>query len=154
VCVAVSDEVLRRHLLLVAKTGRGKSTLLLRFARHLMEHQHAGGLPPAVVLVDPHQDLARAALGQIPPERQDDVVYLDVAHEARPFGLNLLDVGLGWDRDQAVANALTIFEREFSGNWGPRMEDAFRYGLNTLYEANVALCAAGEPDRQYTVLHL
>jgi hypothetical protein len=154
VTVSVPDEVIQRHLLLVAKTRRGKSTLLLRLARYLMEQPPAGDRIPAVVLIDPHRDLAQAALGVIPSQRRGDVVFLDVAHDERPFGLNLLDVGLGWDRDTAVANALTIFEREFSGYWGPRMEDAFRYGLNTLFEANVALSAAGEAHRQYSVLHL
>lgn len=152
--VSVPDEVLHRHLLLVAKTRRGKSTLLLRFAEHLMGRGPERGVSPALVLVDPHRDLAQSALGLIPPERSGDVVFLDVSRDERPFGLNLLDVGLGWDRDTAVANTLTVFEREFSGYWGPRMEDAFRYGLNTLYEANVALCDAEGRDRQYTVLYL
>ena len=34
--VALPDDLLRRHLLLVAKTRRGKSSLLLRLARHAM----------------------------------------------------------------------------------------------------------------------
>lgn len=152
--VSVPDEILQRHLLLVAKTRRGKSSLLLCFATYLMRHRPDRGAAPAVILVDPHRDLAGAALGLVPEGRRGDVVFLDVADDARPFGLNLLDVGLGWDRDKAVANALTVFKREFSGAWGFRMEDAFRYGLNTLYEANVARCAVGGRDRQYTVLHL
>src|SRR5581483_11830002 len=115
--VSVPNEALRRHLLLVAKTRRGKSSLLLRFADYLMDRGPERGAAPALVLIDPHRDLASAALGQIPPERRGDVVFLDVAHDQRPFGLNLLDVGLGWDRDKAVANALTIFKREFSGAW-------------------------------------
>ena len=77
------------------------------------------------------------------PSRRDNVVYLDVSERARPFGLNLLDVGLGWDRDKAVSNALAIFRREFDRFWGPRMEDAFRFALLTLFEANQAICAAG-----------
>jgi hypothetical protein len=154
--VALPDELLRRHLLLVAKTRRGKSSLLLRIARYLMEEGGPGGRPPAVVLVDPHRDLAEAALGLVPPRRWGDVVYLDVSRSARPFGLNLLDTGLGWDRDKAVGNALAIFRRQFDRFWGPRMEDAFRFALLTLYEANRAICAA-DPDgrgRQHTVLQV
>lgn len=150
--VALPDELLRRHLLLVAKTRRGKSSLLLRLARHMMEA--AGPDRPALVLVDPHRDLARAALGLVPPARRGDVVYFDVAERGRPFGLNLLDTGLFRDRDKAVANVLAVFKREFDRFWGPRMEDAFRFALLTLYEANQAICAA-DPDgrgRQHTVL--
>jgi hypothetical protein len=152
--VALPDDLLRRHLLLVAKTRRGKSSLLLRIARYLMDRPTVGGQQPMLVLVDPHRDLARAALGLVPPHRRDAVVYLDVAEQERPFGLNLLDTGLGWDRDKAVANALAIFRREFDQFWGPRMEDAFRFALLTLYEANRALCG-GDPagrSRQHTVL--
>ena len=77
--------------------------------------RNTGGNPVGeghtLVLVDPHRDLAISALGLVPPERRADVVYLDLSNRRRPFGLNLLDVGLGWDRDQAVSNALRIFRR-------------------------------------------
>ncbi len=154
--VSLPRELARRHLLLVAKTRRGKSSLLLHLAQHLMQPDVPGASPPCLVLVDPHHDLARAALGLVPAERRDAVVFLDVAERDRPFGLNLLDTGLGWDRDKAVANALTIFRREFGGFWGPRMEDSFRFALLTLYTANHTMCTK-EPagrSRQYTILDI
>src|SRR5262249_41671353 len=137
-------DVLRRHLLLVAKTRRGKSTLMQRLARYAMQSEPRR----AVLVVDPHRDLAEALLGLVPAERREAVVYLDVANRARPFGLNLLDTGLGWDRDRAVANSLTVFQREWGDRfWGPRMEDAFRYALMTLFEANRSMCfAEPRPD--------
>jgi hypothetical protein len=150
--VHLPTELLDRHLLAVAKTRRGKSSLLLRMVHYLMLY---GGEHRSVVLVDPHRDLAVSALGLVPRSRQDDVVYLDVSNRRRPFGINLLDVGLGWDRDQATANALRIFRREFDGYWGPRMEDAFRFATLALFEANEALCAE-DPRRgrgaQHTIL--
>ena len=136
--VYLPAELLRRHLLAVAKTRRGKSSLLLRMVHHLMQSH---GEHRCVVLVDPHRDLAVSALGLVPRERQADVAYLDVSNRRRPFGINLLDTGLGWDRDQATANALRIFRREFDGYWGPRMEDAFRFSVLALFEANQVLCA-------------
>jgi hypothetical protein len=154
--VALPDELLRRHLLLVAKTRRGKSTLLLRMAVHLMKSRGVGRERPAVVVIDPHRDLAEAALGSVPDHRRDEVVYLNVAERERPFGLNLIDVGLGWDTEKAVANALTIFKRQFDRFWGPRMEDAFRFALLTLMEANQTICAA-DPDgrsRQHTIFEV
>src|SRR5205807_207338 len=137
--VALPRDVLRRHLLLVAKTRRGKSTLMQRLARFSMQAQPRR----AVLLVDPHRDLADSMLGLVPPGRASEVVCLDVADRERPFGLNLLDTGLGWDRDRAVANALVVFQREWGERyWGPRMEDAFRYALMSLFEANVEMCRA------------
>jgi hypothetical protein len=153
--VALPEEVLHRHLLLVAKTRRGKSSLLLCIAQHLMEAKTPGRVLSSLVLVDPHRDLAQSVLGLVPPGREGDVVFLDVSERDRPFGLNLLDVGLGWERDKAVSNALAIFRREFGGFWGPRMEDSFRFALLTLYEANEALCR--EPHgraRQHTILEV
>ena len=144
--------LLGRHLLAVAKTRRGKSSLLLRMVHHLMD---SGSDHRCVVLVDPHHDLAVSALGLVPRARQADVVYLNVSNRRRPFGINLLDVGLGWDRDQATANALRIFRREFDGYWGPRMEDAFRFAVLALFEANEAMCAEdprGGRGAQYTIL--
>ncbi|HZU12201.1 MAG TPA: hypothetical protein VFB58_05115 [Chloroflexota bacterium] len=156
VSVSLPDEVLRRHLLLVAKTRRGKSSLLLHLAQYVMEAQGPDTTTPSLVLIDPHQDLAQAALGLVPATRQGDAIFLDVSGRDRPFGLNLLDVGLGWDRDKAVSNALTIFRREFDQYWGPRMEDAFRFALLTLYEVNEAICAFDPTgrSRQHTVLDI
>lgn len=170
--VALADDLLRRHLLLVGKTGRGKSSLMLGVIRYLaaprfdlavrpgVDGAKAQVPRPAVVLVDPHRDLARAALALVPPSRRDDVIFLDLANRAQPFGLNPLDTGLGWERDGAVENTLLIFRRQFSEYWGPRMEDAFRYGLRTLYAANEDLVAAdprgshAARGEQYTLLDL
>jgi hypothetical protein len=154
--VALPVSLLQRHLLLVAKTRRGKSSLLLRLAQHLM-HASSSGRRRMLLIVDPHRDLARAALGLVPPARHPHVVYLDVAEGQRPFGLNLLDLGLGWQRDQAVSNVLAVFRREFDEFWGPRMEDAFRFAALTLLEANAAICNADPNDgrgRQHTLLEL
>ena len=150
--VYLPTALLRRHLLAVAKTRRGKSSLLLRMVHHLMR---SGGEHRALVLIDPHRDLADSALRLVPRSREMDVVYLDVANRRRPFGINLLDTGLGWDRDQATANALRIFRREFDGYWGPRMEDAFRFAILALFEVNEALCAddpRGGRGAQHTIL--
>lgn len=152
--VAIPEDALRRHLLMVAKTRRGKSTLMLRLAHHVMCAEPRRGL----LLIDPHRDLAEAALGMVPPHRQNDVVYVDAAECARPIGLNVLDVGLGWTREQAVATTLSVFHREWGDQfWGPRMEDAFRYCLLALCEANAAICRddpVGGRARQYTLLDI
>jgi hypothetical protein len=162
--VVLPPGLLRRHLLAIAKTRRGKSSLMLQLAHHLMlagttgpGGRAAGTEKRCLILVDPHSDLATSALGLVPPERRDDVVYLDLGNSRRPFGVNLLDVGLGWNRDQAVGNALRVFKREFDAFWGPRMEDAFRFALMALFEANEAIChmdpIAGR-NSQHTILEV
>ena len=107
--VVLPPGLLRRHLLAIAKTRRGKSSLMLRFVHHLMLAEpaapvvaEAGPNKRCIILVDPHSDLATAALALVPPGRRDDVVYLDIANRNRPFGVNLLDVGLE-DRHGRIA---------------------------------------------------
>ena len=149
--VRLPDEILRGHLLLVAKTQMGKSSLLLHCIRHLLDADHA------LLVVDPHSDLARSALALVPPGRAGDVIYLDLGDMEHPCGLNLIDADLGWGRDLAVANTLDLFKRQFPDAWGFRMEDAFRHGLLTLYHANERRCTAdpaGGRDGQYTILDL
>jgi len=125
----------------VAKTRKGKSGLLRRMWQQLVTLESEPA--PTVVLVDPHSDLAEAALGLVPSSRQADVVYLNVGRApSRPFGLNLLDMGLGWSRDQLVENALRVFKHEFDNFWGPRMELVFRMALLLLVDANERLVAA------------
>jgi Type IV secretion-system coupling protein DNA-binding domain len=52
---------------------------------------------------------------------------------------------------------MRVFKREFDAFWGPRMEDAFRFGLMALFEANEAICHmdpnAGR-SAQHTVLEV
>jgi len=156
VAVHLGAPLFRRHALLVAKTRKGKSGLLRRMWQQLVTLESEPA--PTVVLVDPHSDLAEAALGLVPSSRQADVVYLNVGRAlSRPFGLNLLDMGLGWSRDQLVENALRVFKHEFDNFWGPRMELVFRMALLLLVDANERLVAAdptGGRARQFTVLEV
>lgn len=154
--VLLPDYLFLRHVLIVAKTGSGKSSLMELLFDYLVRpltNRHERRR--AVVLIDPHEDLVRAVLGRIPASRRGDVVYIDASNTERPVGLNLLDHGLGWSRDKAIDIAITIFQREYSAFWGPRMENAFRHGMYTLFEANRVLCTAdprGGRRRQYTIL--
>jgi len=153
--VCLPDYLFRRHVLMVAKTGSGKSSLMELFVDHLARPTGPGESRPAVVLIDPHEDLVREVLGRIPASRRADVVYLDASNITRPFGLNLLDYGFGWTRDTAIDIAITIFQHEYSAFWGPRMENAFRHGMYTLFEANRIICTndpRGGRRRQYTIL--
>jgi hypothetical protein len=155
--VHISAGALRRHLLVVAKTGRGKSALLARVALFVLGGLCASDKRAALILIDPHRDLAYLTLGCLPDSRHEEAIFLDAANDLRPFGLNLLDAGLGWDRDQMTMMVLHIFRREFSQAWGFRMESAFRYGLHTLFEANQTICRADPRagrSRQYTILDL
>ena len=128
--------LLHRNQLIVAKTRRGKSTLLRHVAARVMEQAAAGTDETALVVVDPHQDLAEAVLDAVPPELAARTTYLDFANRERPVGLNLLDRELFGDRDRTTEHIVTMLNRLWPANWGPRMEGALRAALLTLLEAN------------------
>lgn len=148
VAVHMPQSLLFRHQLVVAKTRRGKSTLLLHMAAHLGEVMASGRERLSMVVVDPHQDLAEAILGSLPDRLADRVVYLNLANRDRPIGLNLLDVGLFPDRDRTAENVVTMMHRLWPDNWGPRMEGALRACVACLHQANQIRAR----EEQYTLL--
>jgi hypothetical protein len=146
--VQIPVSLLYRNHLVLAKTRRGKSTLLLHIASFLMQRMANSRHRVALVVVDPHQDLAEAVLGAVPTAVAEQVTYLNLADNERPAGLNLLDVRLFPNRDRTAENIISMMHRLWPDNWGPRMEGALRAALCCLHEANVARA----PDQQYTLL--
>ncbi|HEU5347368.1 MAG TPA: type IV secretory system conjugative DNA transfer family protein [Ktedonobacterales bacterium] len=147
--VYLPPDAARRNALAIAKTGKGKSTLLLALARAALADELG------LVLIDPHGDLAEAVLALIPDIRRDDTLLVDLGDREHPIGLNLLDTTLFPDRDKAVSNLIAVFSQIWKNFWGARMESALEAALKTLYEVNEAEVAADPqdgPDRQFTLL--
>ncbi|MCZ7576345.1 MAG: type IV secretory system conjugative DNA transfer family protein [Dehalococcoidia bacterium] len=139
---------LYRNHLVVAKTRRGKSTLLQHIAAHLMHQIASGRERLLLVVIDPHQDLAESVLSVVPSGLEDRTAYLDLTDRRRPIGLNLLDVALFPNRDRATENIVAMLHRLWPDNWGPRMEGAFRAALLCLHQAN----QVRRREEQYTLL--
>lgn len=98
---------LYRNHLVVAKTRRGKSTLLQHIAAHLMRQVDSGRERVLLVVIDPHQDLAESVLSVVPSGLDDRIAYLDLTDRRRPVGLNLLDVALFPSRDRTTENIVS-----------------------------------------------
>jgi energy-coupling factor transporter ATP-binding protein EcfA2 len=149
--VPLVPELLRLHGLVCGKSGQGKSTLLEHLAQAAMEQGEG------LLLTDPHGDLADEVLRLVPAHRADDVVLIDLSDTEHALGLNPIDVQLGREREKAISDILNTFSYLFATGWGHRMANAFRAGLRTLYEANVALVARDPqngPFEQYTLLDI
>lgn len=118
----------KTHINLIGRTQTGKSTLL-----HNMIHQDilAGH---GVGVIDPHGDLIDAILANsIPPEREGDVVLLDLNDTQHVIGLNLLAPVNGVPVETGAAMALAVLQKFFATDANlSRMED-------TLYAALVSL---------------
>ncbi|MCC6387462.1 MAG: TraM recognition domain-containing protein [Dehalococcoidia bacterium] len=146
--VHLPQGALYRNHLVVAKTRRGKSTLLQHIASHLMQEIASRRERLLLVVIDPHQDLAESVLSVVPPGIEDRTAYLDLTDRRRPVGLNLLDVALFPNRDRTTENIVAMLHRLWPDNWGPRMEGALRAALLCLHQAN----QVRRREEQYTLL--
>ncbi len=144
--VHLDEESLWHHIFMVAKTQKGKSTLMAHLAAEAMRKK------TALVVIDPHGDLARSLLGLVPRSRASDVVFIDFSDTHQVVGLNLLDMSQGRNADAIVSNIVHVGELIWSDNWGPRMEDALRMALRTLLAANEILARRHQP--QFTLLDI
>lgn len=115
-CVILDGEERRRHLYIVGQTGTGKSTLLL----NLISQDLAAG--EGLALLDPHGDLAEAALRSIPRWRTNHLVYLNPADLDRPVGFNPL-ARVPEDLKPVVADGIVAaFRHVWPDSWGPRLD--------------------------------
>lgn len=129
--IYLTDEDRRRHVYLIGQTGTGKSTLL---ANMIIEDIKQG---KGVAMVDPHGDLVEEALGHIPLERMEDVIYFDPAQLDHPLGLNMLDYNFDRPEEKTfIVNEMqSIFNKLFSQEtMGPMFEQYMRNALLLLME--------------------
>jgi len=121
-------EDLRRHLIVIGKTGCGKSTCLESVVRQQME------LGRGVVLVDPHGELVEAVLDGVPKPRTNDVILFDAAERGRPVGFNPLQGPVGSDPSLVADSVLTAFQKVFGLDTAsaPRLLHIFRNALLTI----------------------
>jgi len=114
--VTLDHDERRRHLYVVGQTGTGKSTLLL----NLIQQDLAAG--EGLALLDPHGDLAEAALEHVPRARTNDLVYLNPADAERPIGFNPLS-RVPDDLKPIVADGVvSAFRHVWPDSWGPRLD--------------------------------
>jgi hypothetical protein len=144
--VHLQEEALWHHIFMVAKTQKGKSTLMAHLAAAAMQRD------TAVVVIDPHGDLARSMLRLVPRSRMGDVIYIDFSDAQQVVGLNLLDMAQGRNADTIVSNIVHVGELIWSDYWGPRMEDALRMALRSFLIVNEKLVQ--EHERQFTLIDI
>src|SRR5262245_50533414 len=118
----------RGHMLILGKTGTGKSTLIKNMASHDIEAGYG------LVLIDPHGDLAEAILDAVPSSRVNDVIYLNPADLEYPLAFNPLEHVERDQRDLVASGIISTLKKIWSENWGPRLEHILRHALLTLLE--------------------
>jgi hypothetical protein len=104
----------RQHVYAVGQTGTGKSTLLRNM---ILQDIEAGR---GVGVLDPHGDLVREIMEEIPPWRTDDVVYFDPS-VPDPLAINLFRATSdNWHR--VASGIVSAFKKIWGDSWGPRLE--------------------------------
>ena len=141
------EDLLWRHHLYVARTRMGKSTLMHHLVTHKMREKAEGRDPDAIVVIDPHTDLAAGILEHVPEALTDRVRLIDLSDETRSPGINLLDTRIFADRDR-TADSVVRVAKGLWDQWGPRMQSILEQTVKTLHEANEQM----EEGEQYTIL--
>lgn len=106
----------RQHVYVIGKTGTGKTTLIKNM---VLQDIRAG---KGVGVIDPHGEFVEEVLGQIPPERMNDVVYFNPVDSEYPIGFNVLEVGDQKYKHLVVSDLLGIFTKIWANVWSARME--------------------------------
>ena len=123
----ITREDRRRHFYVIGQTGTGKSSLLQEMIRQ--DIQNGEG----VAVVDPHGELIEATLANIPKERAEDVVLFEPFDMERPMGLNMLECETPEQKDFAVQEMITIFQKLFPPEViGPMFEHYMRNAMLAL----------------------
>ena len=141
------EDLLRRHHLYVARTRMGKSTLMHHLVTHKLREKAEGRDPDAIVVIDPHTDLAAGILEHVPASLIDRVRLIDLSDESRSPGINLLDTRVFADRDRTADSVVRVAKGLWE-QWGPRMQSILEQTVKTLHEANEQV----EAEAQYTIL--
>lgn len=106
----------RRHMYIIGKSGMGKSELLKNLA--IQDIQEGRGL----AFIDPHGDPVEDLLDYIPPERIEDVIYVNPADMQFPISFNVLE-HVDYDQRHLVADGLmAVFKKIWVDQWSARME--------------------------------
>ena len=114
--VTLTTDERRRHVYIIGQTGTGKSTLLL----NLIRQDLAAG--KGMALLDPHGDLAQAALAFVPRRRANDLVYLNPADIERPIGFNPLAQVAEYLKPVVADGIVSAFRHVWPDSWGPRLD--------------------------------
>ncbi len=141
--VRIKQEDRRRHMYIIGKSGSGKTEMMKAMVQQDIEEGRG------VCVIDPHGDFAEDALGFVPKERAEDVVFFDPSDFERPMGLNMLefDPEKPEQKTFVINELLKIFDKlyDLKSTGGPMFE---------LYMRNAILLLMDHPESGSTLMEI
>ena len=116
------------HMLVIGRTGVGKTTLVESMA--LQDIREGRGL----CVIDPHGDLVKRLVAQVPLSRYSDLMHLDLPRGDQPFAYNPLKRVPPEFIPLAAGGLLSAMKKMWQYEWGVRMEHVLRNALFALIE--------------------
>lgn len=121
-----SDRLL--HIYVVGETGVGKTTFLEGMFRQDIAAE------TGCAFVDPHGDIVRHLLENLPKHIRQAVVFVDIADRDIALGYNPLTRVSSPYRPLVAAGLIAVMKKMWSDAWGVRMEHILRNTLLALLD--------------------
>lgn len=125
--VGLSLEDRRRHMVIVGKTGSGKTSLI----QNMLQSDMIAGR--GFCVIDPHGDLAESIPAFVPSDRTNDVIVFDAANREFALSFNPLECDDPTRIDQVTSGVVSAFKK-INSSWGPRLEDTLRNAVFAIVE--------------------
>lgn len=123
------------HTYVLGKSGAGKSTLLKRM--FLQDAEDFRG----ACLLDPHGDLTRETLRELPELRREDVIYFDLANPNLTLRYNPFKLVTFEKRSLVASGILEVFKKLWADAWGMKLEHILRNAILALLDQQKATVA-------------
>jgi len=118
----------RRHFYAIGKTGMGKSNLMESMA--IQDIQNGNGL----AYFDPHGEGSEKLLDFVPPERINDVIFLNPADLDYPVAFNVMEKVDFKYRHLVAGGLMGVFKKVWPDVWSARMEYILNNAILALLE--------------------
>ncbi len=134
--IGLTEEQRQTHMYILGRTGSGKTTLMFSMAKHDIAEGHG------MAFIDPHGDVSEDLLASLPPERMNDLIYVNPWDIKHPIGINILELTEGLDEDDlelekeiVCEGVISLFKKVFSKDENANAHRIEYILRNTIYTA-------------------
>ncbi|WP_430408785.1 type IV secretory system conjugative DNA transfer family protein [Kordia sp.] len=122
--VSINDDIFSKHIVAGGATGTGKSHLLKQLIRQDIAFKNSA------FVLDPHGDLVHDILELIPEDKQDDVVYINLADQDYSFGFNIFSTETDAEKTVLASDLATAFADTWISS-GDRIQSVLQKTIST-----------------------